>query len=68
MANDEVRERDESVERVRALRQINHLIESGYIPQTFIEDLQRLVKLVQENDRLKKIVAELQLEKAMKQE
>jgi hypothetical protein len=59
-------ERNEDVERVRALRQINHLIESNYLPGNLADDLQRLIKLVEENGKLKRIVADLLIEKAMR--
>jgi hypothetical protein len=57
---------NETIERLRTARSVNHLIESTYLPPGLADDLKRLVALVTENDKLKKIVAELQLEKAMR--
>jgi dCTP deaminase len=47
---------EDLVKLMRAVRQINHLIESGYLPGSLADDLQRLIKLVEENVKLKKSV------------
>jgi hypothetical protein len=36
---------DEYVESARAIRRISHLIESGYLPREFADDLQRLIEM-----------------------
>jgi hypothetical protein len=57
---------EQLTERLRALKRINHLIESGYLPRELVDDLKNLIRCVEENGTLKKALADQLLEKAMK--
>jgi hypothetical protein len=57
---------DETIALVRAARQVNHLIESTYLPQGLADDLGRLIKLVEENAKLRKALADQLIDKAIR--